>query len=346
MANIKFYYTSLEPNMSQDIPSQSIGGYIGNTKVYPEAILGSTVSLYDTSFILRNWINLSGETIVSIGSEIMEVFSINNSNVSIKRRGVNNVLNMHIDGDIVKGASLINVFNNVFNDNYKQYRCVTVKNEPDDPLISPSSISESNVYNMLIYLEQNSINIDTSLKIAIEKPKSDYLNSNSTSWSLSTLTDDSLIGIYNSELSGGIFKDAYLKITSGPNNGQNRIISSFDEDTGVFVFYDPFSVEFNSDLHNSSVSYIVEPSSSQRIKTGTLSPNTNTTYVSHWVTPTRNSPISLNIKGDTPDVSGVNEDDLMINDLFYIWIERTIKKGSDPFLDNNIIIGLNYSENP
>ena len=80
----------------------------------------------------------------------MEVFSINNSNVSIKRRGVNNVLNMHIDGDIVKGASLINVFNNVFNDNYKQYRCVTVKNEPDDPLISPSSISESNVYNMLI----------------------------------------------------------------------------------------------------------------------------------------------------------------------------------------------------
>ena len=59
--------------------------------------------------------------------------------------------------------------------------------------------------------------------------------------------------------------------------------------------------------------------------------------MSHWVTPTRNSPISLNIKGDTPDVSGVNEDDLMINDLFYIWIERTIKKGSDPFLDNNII---------
>ena len=52
MATLKLYLTSLEPDLDQTIYSQSIGGYLSNSLVYPETILSSPIGLYDTSISL------------------------------------------------------------------------------------------------------------------------------------------------------------------------------------------------------------------------------------------------------------------------------------------------------
>ena len=50
MATLKSYLTSLEPDISQTIHSQSIGGYCSTSLLYPETTLTSNIGLYDTSF--------------------------------------------------------------------------------------------------------------------------------------------------------------------------------------------------------------------------------------------------------------------------------------------------------
>ena len=71
MADLKMYLTSLEPDMSQSILSQSIGGFTSNTLLYPEAVLTNTVGLYDDSLVLNSpsggsWTEWEGATYISI----------------------------------------------------------------------------------------------------------------------------------------------------------------------------------------------------------------------------------------------------------------------------------------
>ena len=52
MATLKLYLTSLEPDMNQTIYSQSIGGYISNSLIYPETTLAASMDLYSTNLSL------------------------------------------------------------------------------------------------------------------------------------------------------------------------------------------------------------------------------------------------------------------------------------------------------
>ena len=327
MSDIKVYLTSLEPNMSQTIDAQSIGGYISSTYIYPETNLSTTIGLYDMSLTLENWSNLSGLSYLNINNEIIKVNSITSNSVSILQRGVNGILNIHVAGDNVRGISLDRVFNNVFNDEYKQYRCFAVKNNPY--YFNPSAILTA--FNMSAYIFQNSININSSFKISIEVPKHQYRSSISTSWTSMTLTDSSLI---SESLEDNIFANSYLKIIDGPNSGMGRVISSFDSSTGVFVFQDAFP--FSSGTYIPEVQYEIEPSPAQRVSTGTESPVVGTDLVSSFSQPSENSPLSINIRKST------NSSHLYANDVIYIWVERTVKKGSPGFDENSFILNFNY----
>ena len=101
MSDIKVYLTSLEPNLSQSNDSQSIGGYISNTLVYPETSLAETIGLYDMTLTLDNWTGLSGLSYLNINNEIIKVGSISSNNITILQRGINGILNVHVRGDDV-----------------------------------------------------------------------------------------------------------------------------------------------------------------------------------------------------------------------------------------------------
>jgi len=331
MATIKLYLTSLEPNMSQTIYSQSIGGYASDSLLYPETELASTIGLYDTSINLStpssgNWIEWQNIEYINIGNEVIRVSPISNGSVSVVERGYNGIINMHIENDLVMASSAKEIFNNVFNDDHKQYRCLVAKN------VSSSDPSwERTAYNISIYLKQNSRGPDANIKIALERPSNQYLLSTSTSWSTMQVIDTSLIGLY----SDNYFQEAYLKILSGGATGQGKIISSFDNVTGTFTFYSSLSASYD---YTTNVSYEVYSAPAQRIKTGTVSPITTGNDVLPFSSPTETSPVRFASEGSFPVVS-----DLGVNDVVYIWLERTLEKGAEAFNIDDITLDIKYS---
>ena len=336
MAIFKSYLTSLEPDMSQTIYSQSIGGYYSNSLLYIETTLASTVGLYDTSIPLEtpssgSWTQWQGVEYINIGNEVIQVFPIVNGNITVVQRGYNGIINMHKDGDEVRAFSQ-QLFNSAFNDDYKQYRCIAIKNES---LLLENPSGGSVAYNFSVNLKQNSRNNDSLIKISLEQPASQYISSTSTSWTTMQIVDTSLIGVY----SDNYFKEAYLKILSGGNaSGQGKIINSFDSTTGTFTFYSSFSSLYNYD---GNVDYEILPAPAQRIKTGAISPMVGNSNVLSFVETSILSPLRFIMT----DVSGTEISDLYPNDVVYIWFERTVEKGAENFNNNDIVLNVNYSVN-
>ena len=320
---IKYFLTSVEPNISQSIYSQSLGGYTSNSLVYPEDILNETIGLYDTSMVVSNYVALSGCTYINLGLEIMEVNSINSNNIVISQRAVNNLRSNHLNNSVVRGISSVNVFNNILNENRKQYRCFSIKNNVD--FLATDAYSFNDVK---ISLKQDSRNSFSNIRFAIEDPMNDYLNNISTGGSYNTLIDSSLIGRY----SDNHFINSRLRVKSGSNLDQVRTITIYNGDTGTFTLNNNFS---NSIL--GGVSYEVEPSPAQRVVIGEISPIVGSQRVSEFVGINSFVDININNSRDHADV-------LQPNDLIYIWVEREIKKNAEEFDNNSFIIDIRFSE--
>ncbi len=323
MAILKSYLTSLEPDMSQTIYSQSIGGYYSNSLLYPETTLTTTIGLYDTTIVLTavgsNW---TGIEYINIGNEVMKVSPITTTTVTVLTRGYNGIINMHIATDVVRALSAKELFNNVFDENHKQYRCIAIKN------IHGSTVA----YNFEVYLKQNSRSDNSSIKIALEQPSSQYITSSSTSWTTMTLVDTSLIGFYVDN----DFLGAYLKILSGDGNGQGKLISSFDSSTGTFTFYSSFSSGYNYTINPS---YEVLPAPAQRIKTGIVSPvDSGSDVLLPFVSTSELS--SLRFASGQPSDPIVT--DLFPGDVIYVWAERTVDSGVENFDNNDVVLNIKY----
>ncbi len=336
MATLKSYLTSLEPDMSQSIYSQSIGGYCSNSLLYPLTTLSGATGLYDTSISLDtpssgNWSEWQGIEYINIGNEMIKVVPMVDGNVAVVQRGYNGIINMHINGDGVWASASRELFNNVFNDSYKQYRCIAIKNDSTS-LSDPSGLIT--VLNFGVYLKQNSRNIDSSIKISLELPRSQYMSSESTSWNTMQIVDTTLIG----SCDDNYFKEAYLRILSGGGTGQGRVISSFDSTTGTFTFYNSFSPTYDYD---ENVLYEILPAPSQRIKTGIISPITGSSRVLFFTTAREGS----SLKFISSNVSAFKVSDLYPNDIVYLWIERTIGKGVENFNNNDIVLNISYNVN-
>jgi len=333
MATFKSYLTSLEPNIDQTIHSQSIGGYCSNSFVYPETSLANTIGLYNTSLTLNvpssgSWLEWQGVEYINIGNEVIRVSPMTNGTVTVVTRGYNGILNMHISNDDVRAVSSQELFNDVFDDSYKQYRCIALKNV--SPVAFPSG--ELNAYNFEVYLKQNSRSNDSSIKIALEMPSSQYLSNTSTSWASTRVVDTSLIGLYEDNY----FKEAYLKVLSGDANGQGKIINSFDSASGTFTFYSSFSTAYD---YGPNILYEVLPAPAQRVRTGTVSPIDTGSNVTPFVSSSELAPLRFTSGNfSSPIVS-----DLFPNDIIYVWIERTIEKGAENFDNNDIVLNIGYS---
>ncbi len=331
MATLRLYLTSLEPDMEQTICSQSLGGYCSNSLLYPETTLTSDIGLYSDYFNLSIpdsgvWSEWQDLEYVSIGNEVMRVSPIVDGNIQVVQRGFNGIKNMHLAGDRVSAVSSRNIFNDVFNEDRTQYRCLALKN--DSLLFDPSTTMYA--YDFEVYIKQNSANLNSSIQIALEIPKSQYLSGRSTSWNTMQLIDSSLIGVYPDNH----FSESYLRILSGQAIGQGKIVRSFDSLTGTFTFYSSFSSLYD---YSGEVEYEIEPSPAQRIKTGIVSPVLNSTYVSSLYEPSEKIPISFSTSGSDIVIS-----DLSPNDIVYLWLERKIEKGTRSYDNNSIVINVKH----
>lgn len=332
MATLKFYLTSLEPDLDQTNYSQSIGGYVSNSLVYPETTLSSSMGLYNTNLSLvtpssGSWSEWQGIEYINVGNELMKIPPFVNGSIVVSQRAYNNIHNVHLVGDTARAVASKELFNDVFNDSYKQYRCIAIKN------ISTNSTDPSNeqvVYDLEVYIKQNSRNTNSDIRIALEQPSSEYISGISTSWSTMTLIDTSLIDVYDDDY----FKESFLKITNGAASGQGKVISSFDRATGTFTFYNSFSSALDFDI---TPTYEVLPSPAQRIKTGTISPIVGSSNVTQFFRPDEFTPLTFFEQASVFNISNLSP-----NDVMYVWIEMTVEKGNEEFLNNDFVLNLRY----
>ena len=319
------YLTSLEPLLAQTMPSQSLGGYISSTLVGPETTLTNSIGIYDETIVLDtptlgDWSEWTGIEFIGIGPEVIKVEEVTSNTVSVLSRYFNNNYSVHSQGDRVVGLSNYALFNNVVSEYFKQYRCVAYKNTD-----SLDSISD-----VFVDVKNDSQNPDTTIKIAVELPKSQYYSSTSSSWTSTSIVDPSLGYLWEDDQC----KDAYLRILDGPNANKGGLILSYDAPTGTFVLYNELPVEYDSDVHSSTVSYEVEPAPSQRIKTGIISPVVDSDYMSDF----SDSYVRISEIGSSNVFGEIGPEE-----IFYVWIERSFRKTSELYNNNNFYISLYYT---
>lgn len=311
--DIKVYLTSIEPSIAQTIYSQSLGGYKSASLLYTETTLLRTIGLYDTNIRLNNYVPVTGSQYLNIGLETIKVEAVASNSVNVVSRGLRTSLSSHVAGSVVRGMA-DEFFNNDMTDDLKQYRCVAIKNN------SATEIA----YQVRPYIKMDTQNTGSTIKLAVEIPNSDYLTSTASDWDYTSLEDTSLGTTY----SDNHFTNALLRITSGPNSGQTRVIASYDQATNKFVFSNAMP---NGGGTPATITYTIDPGPAQRISTGTETPIFGSGRVSALEAATASSSLGINVNNIGP------------NDLFYLWIERALTKNADASLENTSIITLFYS---
>lgn len=326
-SDIKFYLTSAEPNIEQTIRAQSIGGYpaididdLTKSLVYPETTLAATEGQYTTQFSLTDASGLSSKSYLSANGEVVSLSSVA-SNIATVSRGSNDVYKSHISGDIIRGADATDLFNNNFGREYKQYRCIALRN-------NGSFVA----HDVEIYIKQTSRNASSRIRVALESPVNDYRSASSTSNALDkiTVTDSSSIGAF----ADNHFKDATMRFTGGSNNNQERTISSFDSSTGKFVL--DSSLPFTA---SSGDTFEIDAGPAQRLASGINEPTSDSGRVTAFQIPDEDNKIRL-------DASGLRDhgDQLRPSDVAYIWIERTLRKDGMSFTGNSVVLSVAYSK--
>ena len=79
------------------------------------------------------------------------------------------------------------------------------------------------------------------------------------------------------------------------------------------------------------------PSPSQRIKTGVIAPSVGSDNVTQFTHPDESTPL-----GFFEQASVYNISNLSPNDVMYVWIERTVEKGNEEFLNNDFVLNFRY----
>lgn len=323
---IQSYYTSLEPIMVQNNSSQSIGGFCSSNSIFKQSVLVSDLSFYDKYMVLSDD-TLKESNFIIINDEIIEIEKWDGNKVYIKNRNVYDTpIRFHMAGSVVCECVKNSLFNNKFSEDRYQYRCIAIKNTSEEEVAK-------DVY---VYFKIDSRNDLAQYKIAIEIPKSEYYEGSSQDGTRQYFIDSDLIESFSDEY----FTNAALTFLSGSNSGQTRIISSFIKKSGKIVLdYElPYEIKKGD-------TYKIDPSPSQRLKTGTESPLTGSSAnlsgrnVSDFTDVLYdNNAISINVNGLRED--GGN---LLPNQLIYVWIQRYLEDINEGMSNNRIMISVNYN---
>lgn len=325
--DIKFYYTSVEPELSQSNPIQSLGGYISPTELYDSSSLSQSISFVDTYIILSSS-NLTGYSILQIGDEVITVKEWKETTAIVEERhAFGTPIRFHPAGTIVKGISKNDIFNRVFNEERKQYRCIAVRN---------TSLTEI-ARDVKVFFKISSRNVLSQMKFAIEIPKSDFHEGSASDGSVISVTDSSLSGLYDDDH----FLGSPITISSGSSAGQVRIVSAYDGSIGKFTV----DSEFPNKIRSGNT-YVVNTSPAQIIPSGITSPklvsnksNTPPYLISDFQSATfSTNGFSINVGSQRDHGS-----DLYPNEVFYVWMERQIDDDNDEFINNRSIFSVSFN---
>ena len=325
---IQFFYTSVEPNIEQNNPSQSIGGYVSPTNLYPYTTLESPVSFYEQYLRVIND-NLSSFSLLQINDEIVEIDRWDGTTAYIKtRQSFGTPIRYHPLGSIVRGLVKNDIFDGKLNKEKKQYRCIAIKNA--------SEINDI-ARDVVVYFKLASRNNFSTTRLAIEIPKSQFHEGSASEGGRSFLCNGQIANEYED----GHFINCYLTIDSGDNSGQSRLVTEYTGSTGKFVFESDFPY-----LINQNDNYSIDVAPSQRVKSGFQSPLTgdDALAVGRTVSEFQNAVFFQNALSINFNGSRTNANNMQPNDVVYVWIEREIDDINEAFSNNRAVLTVNYNK--
>jgi len=325
MADLKFYLTSPEPNVTQPFAAQSLGGFASLTEYSVNALLTEPLDHINQNVLISN--NLGTIQAVLIDDEIIfvdssQVFGAYGDELLTVQRGQYATSpKFHIIGDTVYAQNTGNLFNNSLSLSGTQYRCIAIKNTSSSDVL----------YNVQIYIKNGGQNPNSIIQIALEVPLSGVFYGSATLSTSISITDSSIQNVYPDNTFVG-----QLLVVDDPLSVDYNIarpIASFDGPSGTFTFVNSmaFPLETNANFR-------VEQPSSQNIVTGRVSPVFNTGNVSDLSTALGvSNAISINFSG-----SRINGSSLLPNEVVYLWIERDVSNNSDTYVNNGLVFTVNY----
>lgn len=329
-SELKFYLTSLEPNISQT-PSQSLGGYPSSTEFSISAILSASMGILDTTATIDG--NIGESAYAVVGEEIMRVIETEaiddeygaSESITIERGSVGTTKRFHAAGDLLFTANKNLFFNGSLSNTGKQYRCVAIRNASD----------VDTFYNIRFYIKNPSRNPKSSVRISVEFPKNEIINSVSTSGTSISLTDTSLIN-YDSLVGRLLVIDDPTSL----NINTARAVASYDSNTGVITFRNsmPYPIASNT-------TYRIDQSPSQRIISGRMKPalgELNNSVNGEFSSAIGSQgAISIDDFADFPRPNGV---DLKPFETVYLWLERDISLNTDRYDNNRVVFTAVYNK--
>lgn len=324
--NIKMFYTSIEPSIAQNNYSQSIGGFLSSNQIYSESVLYSDLSFYDKYIILEDD-SLSESQYIFVNDEIIEIEKWEGNKGNIKNRNLfDTPIRFHCSGSVVRKYVKENLFDSKFSSDRKQYRCISVKNTSSNGEIAKD---------VHVYIKMQSRNDLSDYRIAIELPISEYYEGVSQKGSRQYFIDNGLIGSFYDNY----YKGCSLTFVSGQNSGQTRIVSDFSKQSGMIIVDKEFPYDIEKDD-----TYYIDSHPSQRLKSpfdvplyGSNAESSGLIVSDFYNAIYAENALSINFNNRE------NKGDLLPNQCFYVWIERSLDSVNKGLKNNRIILSVNYN---
>ena len=225
---------------------------------------------------------------------------------------------MHSIGDLLREIKNSDFFDRNLSADFAQYRCIALKNT-----------SETETYkNVRIFFNTPSRNSLSKISIALEEPSSNYYSGQATTGGVTAFSDSNLVNAYQSDY----FVGSAIVFKSNSNLNQIRYVTSYVPSSGTIVFDQRL-------IANVAIGdkYYIDTRASYRNKTALKTPTGS--RISEFYNPQDfTDGIPINIKSNRADGN-----DLLPNQVIYIWLERSILEINDEYYGNRFSLSVKYS---
>lgn len=320
--DLKFYLTHAEPLQEQYDPSASIGGYASSTEAMATTATSQQRGRDANTIALGSAPTVAGREFLLVGDELMELVATGDTTAEVLRGVAGTESRSHVSGAPASGLGVLDLFDNEFGDDLRQYRCVALMNTSETEI----------AYDVSVYLRYGSRNPNATFKVAVEVPSSAAVTGTADSGTTLSMTDEGMDAI---EYEDNAYRGAVLTILSGTHAGRSLMIASYDKDSRTVTFAEalPSSIA-------SGTSYRIDAGPAQRLLRGTARPIFGEDEVSTLEErPTPETAQWINVNSLRPTGG-----DLMPGDLVYVWIERTLKKNAESFDNNSVVLAVRYTK--
>ena len=320
-------YTTSTPATDQTSPVSSIGKYIAPNDVFPSADIASSISSTQTTVPISGTLpTVTG--LASVGPEIFKyntIDSINNQLAGVTR-GIAPLASFPAGFDSFKIAEKVyylNDLNLLFDtrpsSGLVQYRCVAISNTDTG--------DDFNIQNAVIGIAQDST-ANVQLRIGVEFPKFDARFGGATDGDQNTSTDLLVAAI---EEADGFFDGAVVKFLDPVDYA---IVDSYVFDTSSSTGEFSLDRDVTGPDLDSGRGFVILPAPAQQLANDASAPTSNSGRFTGFEEDVEGIDISLVEHGST----------MQENDLFYVWIRRTLTKNVEKTNDTGAVLIFRYRD--